>query len=54
MDSFDINQRLDNACASFPEALHKPVVGITGNFSDGEARLAQPYYQQGWPPEACP
>lgn len=46
MDSFDINQRLGHAYASFPEAPHKPVVGITGNFADGEARLAQPYYRQ--------
>ena len=40
MEPFDIKGRLDDVYSRFPEAEAKPLIGLTGNFADGEARLA--------------
>lgn len=45
MKSFDLNGRLEGVYSRFPEAEDRPVIGLTGNFADGEARLAAPYYK---------
>ena len=45
MNSFDWKAELDGVYASFPETKDKPVIGITGNYGDGECRLADGYYK---------
>ena len=45
MEPFDIKGRLDDVYSRFPEAEAKPLIGLTGNFADGEARLADRYYK---------
>lgn len=45
MKPFDLEGCLDDVYSCFPEAEHKPVIGLTGNFADGEARLADRYYK---------
>lgn len=44
MKSFDIQSSLDDIYARYPEATRQPVIGLTGNFSDGDARLCEQYY----------
>ena len=44
MEPFDFQSRLNSIYKSYPEAERKPVIGITGNFADGGAALAEPYY----------
>ncbi len=46
MASFDINQHLESIYASFPEAKHQPIIGITANYGDGLTTLTRAYYQQ--------
>lgn len=45
MEPFDIKGRLDDVYSCFPEAEAKPLIGLTGNFADGEARLVDRYYK---------
>lgn len=45
MEPFDIKGRLDGIYSRFPEAEARPVIGLTGNFADGEARLVDRYYK---------
>lgn len=45
MKSFNIKGSLDGIYSHFPEAWARPVIGLTGNFSDGEARLIERYYK---------
>lgn len=45
MDRFDWQSRLSDIYSAFPEAESRPVIGITGNYSDGECRLADRYYK---------
>lgn len=45
MAQFDIKGRLDGIYSVFPEAERKPLIGITANYTDGEARIAEPYYR---------
>ena len=45
MKSFDLQQRLDDVYARFPEAERRPVVGITGNYEDLACKLGRGYYQ---------
>ncbi len=42
---FDIDACLESAYSRFPEAENKPLIGLTGNFVDGETRLADHYYK---------
>lgn len=44
MKSFDIQSSLDDIYARYPEAIRQPVIGLTGNFADGDARLCEQYY----------
>lgn len=44
MKSFDIQSSLDDIYARYPEATRQPVIGLTGNFADGDARLCELYY----------
>ncbi len=46
MNSFDINARLAAMHQRFPAASRRPVVGITGNYSEQTCRLAEGYYKQ--------
>lgn len=44
MKSFDIQSSLDDIYARYPEATRQPVIGLTGNFADGDVRLCEQYY----------
>lgn len=44
MKSFDIQSSLNDIYARYPEATRQPVIGLTGNFADGDARLCEQYY----------
>lgn len=44
MRPYDLQSYLDDIYACYPEAQHRPLIGLTGNFADGETRLAEPYY----------
>lgn len=44
MKSFDIQSSLDDIYARYPEATRQPVIGLTGNFADGDTRLCEQYY----------
>lgn len=44
MKSFDIQSSLDDIYARYPEASRQPVIGLTGNFADSDARLCEQYY----------
>lgn len=44
MKSFDIQSSLDDIYARYPEVTRQPVIGLTGNFADGDARLCEQYY----------
>ena len=46
MQTFNLQSHLDNIYATFPEADHKPIIGITANFVDGDAALRDRYYKQ--------
>ena len=45
-DRFDWQSQLvASAYAAFPEAQHKPVIGITGNYGELTCKLAEGYYK---------
>lgn len=46
MKSFNLHAHLNSIYANYPEGNRRPVIGITGNFADGEARLCNRYYEQ--------
>lgn len=46
MHSFDLEKHLKGIYSTFPEARRQPVVGITANYSDGDATLRDRYYWQ--------
>lgn len=45
MKSFDLQGCLDNIYSRYPEAECRPVIGLTGNFAEGDARLCERYYR---------
>lgn len=46
MNQFDWKGKCDSLFhSSFPNRKHQPVIGITGNFSDGNCAIAEGYYQ---------
>lgn len=45
MKSFNIKGSLDGIYSRFPEAEARPVIGLIGNYADGEARLIERYYK---------
>ncbi len=44
--NFSLADHLSEFYSSFPEGKHQPVIGITTNFSDGNASLVEKYYSQ--------
>lgn len=44
MKSFDLQSCLDDIYSRYPETTRQPVIGLTGNFADGDARLCEQYY----------
>ena len=46
MNSFNLDAHLSKIYAAFPEANRQPVIGITANYSDGDATLRDKYYEQ--------
>ena len=45
MKSFDLQEHLQLIYNSYPEAERRPVIGITGNYGDGQAKLCDKYYE---------
>ena len=45
MKPLDLNGFLKDIYSHYPEAERKPVIGLTGNFADGELRLLDRYYK---------
>ncbi len=46
MEKYHLQTHLDEIYSSYPEAPHKPIIGITTNYCDGDATLRDRYYQQ--------
>ncbi len=46
METFDLKAHLNGIYASFPEAEHRVVIGITGNYENGDLTLRDRYYKQ--------
>lgn len=46
MKSFNLESHLKNIYAAYPEANHQPVIGITANYTNGDATLRDKYYEQ--------
>lgn len=47
MDRFDWQSRLaENVYTGFPQAKDRPVIGITGNYSEGLCKLTDRYYSR--------
>ena len=46
MKSFNLQAHLNKIYAGYPEGERRPVIGITGNFADGNASLCDRYYMQ--------
>ncbi len=44
MRHFDLQCRLGNIYAKYPESERQPIIGLTGNFADGDTRLCDRYY----------
>ena len=45
MDKFDIRAEYRNMHGNYPVGRKAPVIGITANFRDGNAALAEGYYR---------
>ena len=46
METFHIESHLREVYATYPESGHRPVIGITANYVDGDATLRARYYSQ--------
>ncbi len=46
MKSFNIKTHTDEVYARYPEAVRRPVIGITANYADGDATIREQYYMQ--------
>ncbi|MBR5655113.1 MAG: membrane dipeptidase [Prevotella sp.] len=46
MKSFHLQSHLNEIHAAYPEAKHRPVIGITANYANEDACLRDRYYQQ--------
>lgn len=46
METFHIESHLREVYATYPESGHRPVIGITANYVDGDATLRDRYYSQ--------
>ncbi len=45
MSGYDLQSRLDNIYAEFPEAERRPIIGITGNYDEGTCKIGEGYYK---------
>ena len=45
LPSFDVQTEYDSLHRTFPTHQHAPIIGITGNFREGDCTLAEGYYQ---------
>ena len=43
---FQLGTYLDEIYSTFPEAEHRPIIGITANYADGDATIRSVYYRQ--------
>lgn len=43
---FQLGTYLDEIYSTFPEAEHRPMIGITANYADGDATIRSVYYRQ--------
>ena len=46
METFDLQARLNGIYSSFPEAEYRAIIGITGNYENGDLTLRDRYYMQ--------
>ncbi len=46
MQDFNLSSHLDNIYATFPEADHRPMIGLTGNCADIDVTIRNYYYKQ--------
>ena len=46
MKSFDLKAITKDIYSAYPEAARKPLIGITANYTDGDASLRDRYYTQ--------
>lgn len=46
MEIFDLQEHLNGIYSSFPEAEHRAIIGITGNYENGDLTLRDCYYRQ--------
>ena len=46
MQDFDLTSHLDNIYATFPQANHRSVIGLTANYTSPDASLRDFYYRQ--------
>lgn len=46
METFHLQSHLREVYATYPETTHRPVVGITANYTEGDAALRDRYYMQ--------
>ena len=45
MDTFDLQEHLNEVYSRFPAAERRPIVGITANFEDDTCKLSEAYYK---------
>ena len=46
METFHLESHLREVYAAYPESTHRPVIGITANYTEGDAALRDRYYLQ--------
>ena len=46
MQNFNLSSHLDNIYATFPEADHRPMIGLTGNCADIDVTIRNYYHKQ--------
>ncbi len=46
METFHLESHLREVYATYPETTHRPVIGITANYTEGDAALRDRYYIQ--------
>ena len=45
-ESFDLQKHIDEIYSNYPAEYGKPIIGITANYAESEARLMDRYYKQ--------
>ena len=46
MENFDLESHLQGVYSAFPEAKHRPLIGLTANYEGIDATLRERYYKQ--------